>query len=171
MAKSKGFLIIIAALELSTNQVTHFYSQKKDTEEMIKLLDLLLCQYRSMDRIFLSWDAASWHISKKLFKSIEENNKVAKSCGGSMVEVVPLPAGAQFLNVIESVFSGMARAVVQNSDYQSIDDAKTAIDMHFYKRNSEFKNNPRKAGKKIWGSERTVSKFSESQNCKDPRYR
>jgi hypothetical protein len=38
--KSKGSLIVTAALELSTNQVTHFYSQKKDTEEMIKLLDV-----------------------------------------------------------------------------------------------------------------------------------
>ena len=33
--KSKGALIMTAALELSTNQVTHFYSEKKNTEEMI----------------------------------------------------------------------------------------------------------------------------------------
>ena len=38
--KSKGCLIITAALELSRNQVTHFYSKKKDTTEMIKLLKL-----------------------------------------------------------------------------------------------------------------------------------
>jgi len=87
------------------------------------------------------------------------------------VEVAPLPAGAQFLNVIESVFSGMARAVIHNSNYQSVDEAKNAIDRHFLKRNSDFKNNPKKAGNKIWGSERTMSKFSESQNCKDPKYR
>jgi hypothetical protein len=37
--KSKGVLIMTAALELSTNQVTHFYSEKKNTDEMIKLLD------------------------------------------------------------------------------------------------------------------------------------
>ncbi len=30
-------------------------------------------------------------------------------------------AGAQFLNVIESVFSGMARAIIHNSDYPSLD--------------------------------------------------
>jgi hypothetical protein len=29
----------------------------------------------------------------------------------------------KFLNVIESIFSGMSRAVIQNSDYQSEDDA------------------------------------------------
>jgi transposase len=37
--KSKGFLVITAALELSTNQVTHFYSEKKNTNEVIKLLE------------------------------------------------------------------------------------------------------------------------------------
>jgi transposase len=44
--KSKGFLIITAGLELSTNQVTHFYSEKKNTDEMIKLLEVLLKQNR-----------------------------------------------------------------------------------------------------------------------------
>jgi hypothetical protein len=37
------------------------------------------------------------------------------------VALAPLPAGAQFLNVIESVFSGMARAILANSNYGSID--------------------------------------------------
>jgi hypothetical protein len=32
----KGSLICTAALELSTNQVTHFYSKRKNTAEMIK---------------------------------------------------------------------------------------------------------------------------------------
>ena len=36
--KSKGWLILTAALELSRNQITHFYSLKKNTEEMIKMV-------------------------------------------------------------------------------------------------------------------------------------
>jgi transposase len=39
--KSKGWTILTAALELSKNQVTHFYSRKKNTGEMIKMADLL----------------------------------------------------------------------------------------------------------------------------------
>ena len=35
--ESKGSLIATAALELSTNQVTHFYSSGKNTVEMIRL--------------------------------------------------------------------------------------------------------------------------------------
>ena len=40
--KSKGSLILTAALELSENQVTHFYSDRKNTDEMLKLLEVLL---------------------------------------------------------------------------------------------------------------------------------
>jgi hypothetical protein len=56
---SKGRLIVTAALELSTNQVTHFYSDKKDSGEMIALLRLLLKQYSGCRRIYFSWDAAA----------------------------------------------------------------------------------------------------------------
>ncbi len=88
-----------------------------------------------------------------------------------MVETVPLPTGAQFLNVIESVFSGMARAIIHNSNYQTVDEAKAAIDRHFDDRNAHFMRHPRRAGRKIWGKEREVATFSEANNCKDPRYR
>jgi len=74
--KSKGFLIITAGLELSQNQITHFYSKKKDTEEMIRLLDLLLIKYKGCENIYLSWDAASWHISKKLQQKVDDANRV-----------------------------------------------------------------------------------------------
>ena len=88
-----------------------------------------------------------------------------------MVELAPLPARAQFLNVIESVFSGLAKAVIHNSDYASVAEAKAAIDRYFRERNEHFRRNPRRAGKKIWGKERVRSEFSETQNCKDPRWR
>jgi len=64
--KSKGCLIITAALELSGNQVTHFYSTKKNTTEMVRMMNLLLDHYRDRRKLYLSWDAASWHISKRL---------------------------------------------------------------------------------------------------------
>jgi hypothetical protein len=70
--RSKGSLIATAALELSTNQITHFYSEKKNTEEMIRMLELLIGQYRGQARIFLSWDAASWHGSKKFFGEVPQ---------------------------------------------------------------------------------------------------
>jgi len=169
--KSKGCLIMIAALELSTNQVTHFYSKKKNTEEMIKLLDLLLSKNKHLQNIYLSWDAASWHMSKILTAKIEQINRKAAIAGSTQVEVAPLPAGAQFLNVIESIFSGMARAVIHNSNYQSKKEVMCAIDRYFSERNEYFRLNPQRAGKKIWGRELVPAEFSESHNCKDKAYR
>jgi len=90
---------------------------------------------------------------------------------GPTVELAPLPSGAQFLNVIESVFSGMARAVIHNSNYLSVDECKRAIDRYFRERNDAFAKNPKRAGKVIWGKEREPPVFNEANNCKDPRYR
>jgi transposase len=169
--KSRGCLIMTAALELSGNQVTHFYSAKKNTTEMIRMMDVLIDRYRDRRKLYLSWDAASWHISKQLFARIDAHNSAAPNKGGPLIETAPLPAGAQFLNVIESVFSGMARAIIHNSDYKSMDVAKAAIDRYFGDRNANFQQHPKKAGKKIWGSERELPTFSDANNCKDPRYR
>ena len=169
--KSKGCMIMTAALELSGNQVTHFYSQKKNTTEMIRMMEVLLEKYSDRRTLYLSWDAASWHVSKKLRQRITEHNATAETLGRPRVEMAPLPSGAQFLNVIESVFSGMARAVIHNSDYPSADEARAAIDRYFVDRNQHFKANPKRAGKHIWGAERVPPAFSDSNNCKEPHWR
>jgi transposase len=171
--KSKGSLICTAALELSTNQIIHFYSKKKNTEEMIKLLRRLLVIHKNQNRLFVSWDAASWHVSKKLYKVVGEiNSDVFRTRHKTpLVDLLPLPSGAQFLNVIESVFSGMARAILHNSNYQSVFGCKEAIDRYFAERNRAFLEHPRRAGNKIWGKERVEAVFREENNCKDPRWR
>jgi hypothetical protein len=74
------------------------------------------------------------------------------------------------LNVVESVFSGLARAILHNSDYSSVEEAKEAIDRYFTERNKYFRLHPKRAGNKIWGAERGTTTFSESGNHKDPRY-
>jgi transposase len=171
--RSKGSLICTAALELSSNQIVHFYSQKKNSKEMIKLLRRLVIRYRDQKRIFVSWDSASWHASKMLYRIVDEINsdKVKRRHKTPMVELLPLPSGAQFLNVIESVFSGMARAILDNSNYENVEECKAAINMYFADRNRAFIETPRRAGNKIWGKERVEAVFKEENNCKDPRWR
>jgi transposase len=170
--KSKGSLILTAVLELSENQVTHFYSDRKNTDEMLKLLQVLLEKHADQSCIYFSWDAASWHASKKLYKRVEEINSLEYRAEHKvpLVKLAPLPSCAQFLNVIESIFSGMARAIIHNSDYASVDACKAAIDRHLEERNQHFRANPKRAGKKIWGKELVPPEFSEFNNCKDPRY-
>jgi len=126
---------------------------------MIRLMDVLVNRYTDRRKLYLSWDVASWHISKQLFARIEAHKSAVVNGGGPLVETAPLPAGAQFLNVIESVFSGMARAIIHNSDYKSMDAAKAAIDRYFEDRNANFLQHPKKAGKKIWANEREPAAF------------
>ncbi len=170
---SKGYVIVTAALELSSNQITHFYSKEKNTKEMIKLLEILLENYADEECIYLSWDAASWHASKELYNKVNEIN----NCGYHfkrkfpIVKLAPLPNRAQFLNVIESVFSGMTRAIIHNSDYKSVNECKNAIDRYFKERNQKFMNKPKRAGNNIWGREIVKSEFHESNNCKDSHFR
>jgi len=170
---SKGCLIVTAALELRTNQVTHFYCSKKDTEEMITLLHILLEKHKPCRKLWLSWDAAGWHASRRFEQELAQVNsrRYRQSNGTPLVGVAPLPARAQFLNIIESVFSGLATSVIHNSDYSSVDDAKTAIDRYFAERNEHFQRNPRRAGDTIWKRERVSSRFREGQNCKNARFR
>ena len=75
------------------------------------------------------------------------------------------------MNVIESIFGGMAIAIIHNSDYESVEKAKEAIDRYFRERNEYFAKNPRRAGNKIWGQEIVVPKFQESHNCKYAKWR
>ncbi len=171
--RSKGSLIVTAALELSTNQITHFYSTRKDSAEMIKMLQILIGECSGCRTIYMSWDHASWHSSRSLFAEIEKVNKYRfrKESKTPIVKLAPLPARSQFLNVIESVFSGMASAIIQNSDYESVDQAKHAIDRYFSERNEYFRIHPKRAGNKIWGKELVAPVFKEGQNCKNPKWR
>lgn len=165
--KSKGVIVVTAALELSTNQVTHFYSAAKNTFEMIKMIDLLCLQYTGIRHLYISWDAAIWHRSKLLKDHLEQiNSKEYREVHRTpIVKLAPLPTSAQFLNVIESVFSGLSKAVIHSSDYGSVEECKAAIDLYFKERNEFFLKNPKKAGKVIWGKELVKAVFDETNNC------
>jgi hypothetical protein len=64
----------------------------------------------------------------------------------------------------------MAKAIIHNSDYESVEVCKAAIDGYFAERNAFFLANPRRAGRIILGKEATPNCFSASSNCKSPKY-
>ena len=64
----------------------------------------------------------------------------------------------------------VSQAIIHNSNYPSVDAAKSAIDKYFCKRNEHFRIYPKRAGNKIWGDELVLSQFSPSHNCKHPRF-
>ena len=149
--KSKGSITLYGALSAITNQMTWFYGTTKDSAGIIDLAEILFNQNRKRSKIYLTWDAASWHGSNALLDWVDEfNGSNLVGTRGPSIEFVPLPSSAQFLNVVEAVFSGMKRAVIHNSDYQSANEMKAAISTHFSERNQFFANNPKRAGNKIW---------------------
>ena len=65
----------------------------------------------------------------------------------------------------------MARAVIHNSDYDTVADAQAAITRYFDDRNRAFVIAPKRAGRSIWEQERMPAAFEVTNNCKDIRYR
>jgi hypothetical protein len=162
--KSKGSITLYGALSAITNQMTWFYGITKDSAGIIDLAEILFNQNCKRSKIYLTWDAASWHGSDALLDWVDELNGFHL---GPTIEFIPLPSSAQFLNVVEAVFSGMKRAVIHNSDYQSADEMKTAISTHLSDRNQFFINNPKRAGNKIW----EIDFFQDHEHIRSGNYR
>ena len=163
-----GSVTMSGALNATTNQVSWLYSNAKDTQAMIDLIEILFNQHPFTSRIYLTWDAASWHKSGLLVEWLDAFNVDTTSSGfGPTIHLVPLPTSSQFLDVIEAVFSGMKKAVIHLSDYQSEDEMKTAISRHFVERNGYFRDNPKRAGKKIW----EIDFFQDMENLNSGNYR
>ena len=166
--KSKGSITLSAALTAKTNQISWIYEKSKNSFSMINLIELLFDQYHNKSKLFITWDAASWHSSNELIEWLNEfNHSTTKFRNGPYIEFVPLPSCSQFLNVIEAVFSGMKRAVIHHSNYQSEIEMKKAISLHFQERNSHFLENPKRAGNKIWD----INFFKDYNNIKSGNYR
>lgn len=147
----KGSIILAGALSATTNQMTWCFVPSKDSMAMIDLIEILFNQHREKTRLYITWDAASWHDSISLVEWLDTfNQQTMKTGEGPLLALLPLPSCSQFLNVIESVFSAMKKAVIHHSDYQSDNEMKTAISRHFVERNVYFQENPKRAGKKIW---------------------
>src|SRR5215469_1791881 len=164
----RGSITMAGALSATTNQVTWIYGASKDSAAMIDFIEILFNQHPAAATLYLTWDAASWHKSGLLVEWLDTFNVETSSSGfGPTIHLVPLPASSQFLDVIEAVFSGMKKAVIHHSDYQSEDEMKTAISRHFVERNGYFRDNPKRAGKKIW----EIDFFQDMERLNSGNYR
>ncbi len=151
---SKGSVSFIAALDAMVFQAHWQYISNKNTSMLISFLTLLRQKHAAYKKIIWTWDSLSSHSSENLLLWIEKMNLEAERSGKfPIMEIVPLPSCAQFLNVIEGYFSALRRAVIHNSDYQSKDEMKEAISRYFREQNDHYRKHPKKAGKKIWNKE------------------
>lgn len=148
--KGRGKIQFIAALEAVTNQLTWRFTEDKSSFSMTSFLGDLVASYKLENTLYFTWDDMSVHNSKVVMNWIEAHNMLV---GVPRIEVVPLPSRSQFLNVIEAVFGGMKKAIICNSDYPTPKDMQDAISLYFEERNRFFKENPKRAGNKIWDME------------------
>ena len=162
-------IVLAGALSATTNQVTWCFVSSKDTSAMIDIIELLFNQYQDKTRLYITWDAASWHDSGSLIDWLDSFNlkTTEAKVGGPLINLVPLPSHSQFLNVIESVFGVMKKAIIHHSDYQTRDKMKSAISLHLRDRNALFSDNPRRARKKIW----EIDFFRDPGNLSSGNYR
>lgn len=149
--KSRGHIQFVAALEAVSNQLTWLFTPDKSAASLLGLFEIIVRDYADCPAIFFTWDAISVHGSSAVTKWIENHNAAAN---GPHINVVPLPSNAQFLNVIEAVFGGMKKAVICNSDYATAHDMQEAIARHFEERNQFYRDNPKRAGNKIWDKQK-----------------
>jgi transposase len=164
-----GSIVLAGALSATTNQVTWCFVSSKDTSAMIDIIELLFNQHQDKTRLYITWDAASWYDSGSLIDWLDSFNlkTTEAKVGGPLINLVPLPSHSQFLNVIESVFGVMKKAIIHHSDYQTTDKMKSAISLHLRDRNAYFTDNPRRAGKKIW----EIDFFRDPGNLSSGNYR
>ncbi len=166
----RGVITMAGALSATTNQVTWVYGPSKDTAAMIDLIEVLFNQHARASKLYITWDAASWHKSYPLVEWLDAfNAETQRSREGPLIylNLVPLPTSSQFLDVIEAVFSGMKRAVVHHSNYGSEQEMKAALSRHLAERNAHFLVNPRRAGQKIW----ELDFFTDYENIRSGDYR
>ncbi len=147
----KGHVIFIGALNAIDNQVIWFFVDSKNSASVNSMLTAIYYSNLCRSTIYVTWDCASWHSSKELSDHIDK--LTVDNTTGPELKILPLPKKAQYLNVIESVFSGLKKAVIHNSDYKNVYEMQKAISEHFYTRNEYFWENPKKVGHKIWDAE------------------
>jgi hypothetical protein len=69
-----GSIVLAGALSATTNQVTWCFVSSKDTSAMIDIIELLFNQYQDKTRLYITWDAASWHDSGSLIEWLDSFN-------------------------------------------------------------------------------------------------
>ena len=136
--------------------MTWFYGDTKDTAGMIDLVErkTLFNQHHGKSRIYITWDAASWHGSNKLVEWVNNFNTWNQANSyGPTIEFVPLPSSARVLECHRSRFQSneegcdpFLKLSIRNEEM------KNAISLYFADRNIYFTDNPKRAGKKDLGN-------------------
>jgi len=79
------------------------------------MMDVLIKRYGDRRKLYLSGTLRHGTFQNILSLASMLTIRRFHVTAAPLIETAPVPAGAQFLNVIESVFSGMARAIIHKT--------------------------------------------------------
>lgn len=87
-------------------------------------------------RLVMVWDAASWHVSRKVRQAIRDHNRAVIRTG-SGVRIVPvvLPVHAFWLNPVEAIIGFTKRTALPCRQFETLHDQQAAIDRVVLHRN------------------------------------
>lgn len=103
-------------LRKDTGQVKVRFLEDRPVSEMtISFLEWIVEELKKQRKkaLFLIWDNASWHDSKKVCKWIKENNQAAKAKGGVRIIRCQLPTKSPWLNPIEPHWKHGKKAICE----------------------------------------------------------
>lgn len=113
-SKGKTKVSIYAGMSIKTGQINYRFTEKNNTDQTIEYLKMRSeqCKAQGLSRLYIVWDNASFHVSKKLKEWRKEHNRNVRSNGGTLIHFVLLPSKSPWLNPIEAVFRWLKRRVL-----------------------------------------------------------
>ena len=119
--KTNGLLELPAGINIKTGEIHYWFYDWKNSFVVIECLESLLEEYPGKE-IYVIMDNWSAHKSYDV--------KVWNALHPRM-NLVYLPSGASFMNMIERVFSRLDYDVLQNSKFENVREAIENIDSYF----------------------------------------
>ena len=124
-----GTLSLLAGIDLLTGEVTHIVRERHRSEEFIEFLKLVDSKFPAGYIIVLILDNHSIHKSGETQRYLNQRQ--------GRFRFVFTPVHASWLNIVETLFSKMARSFLRGIRVETKEELKERIDMYFEEINRE----------------------------------
>lgn len=113
----RGVCDLLAARNVHTGEIVYKFYDWKNSYTVCEFLKCLLDEYEGQD-VCIIWDGWSAHHSNFTQAFIDLQSRL---------HILPLPTRASWLNPIERDFSRIQRFVLNNSNYETVQETINAI--------------------------------------------
>lgn len=118
-----GTVSLLAGINLHTGKITHITRDTHTSKDFIEWLEMVDTEYKSKEKIRIILDNHSAHISKETKKYLQGKQ--------NRFEFVFTPKHGSWLNIIETMFSKMARSFLRGIRVSCKEELKERIGKYF----------------------------------------